>query len=107
MRVARGVSQDELFAAVNEEVGWLVGADPTSLGARRRAPRTSPSLRGAALLAGTQARAAHRPRVGAQQKADRALKKLLDAGMIERIGRGDYRIFNPRLRRHLAEQQPI
>ena len=27
--VARGVSQDELFAAVNEEVGWLVGADPT------------------------------------------------------------------------------
>ena len=29
--VARGVSQDELFAAVNEEVGWLVGADPTSL----------------------------------------------------------------------------
>jgi signal transduction histidine kinase len=29
--VARGVSQDELFAAVNDEVGWLVGADPTSL----------------------------------------------------------------------------
>jgi signal transduction histidine kinase/ketosteroid isomerase-like protein len=29
--VARGVSQDEVFAAVNEEVGWLVGADPTSL----------------------------------------------------------------------------
>jgi signal transduction histidine kinase len=29
--VARGVSQAELFAAVNEEVGWLVGADPTSL----------------------------------------------------------------------------
>jgi signal transduction histidine kinase/ketosteroid isomerase-like protein len=29
--VARGVSQDELFAAINQEVGWLVGADPTSL----------------------------------------------------------------------------
>jgi signal transduction histidine kinase len=29
--VARGVSQDELFAVVNQEVGWLVGADPTSL----------------------------------------------------------------------------
>ena len=29
--VARGVLQDELFAAVNEEIGWLVGADPTSL----------------------------------------------------------------------------
>jgi GAF domain-containing protein len=29
--VARGGSQDELFATVNEEIGWLVGADPTSL----------------------------------------------------------------------------
>jgi signal transduction histidine kinase/ketosteroid isomerase-like protein len=29
--VAEGVSQGELFAAVNEEVGWLVGADATSL----------------------------------------------------------------------------
>ena len=29
--VARGVSQDELFAAVIEEVGWLVSADPTAL----------------------------------------------------------------------------
>lgn len=40
-------------------------------------------------------------------EADRALKKLLEAGMIERVGRGDYRIFNPLLRRHLAEQQSI
>jgi signal transduction histidine kinase len=29
--VARGVAQDELFAVVNQEIGWLVGADPTSL----------------------------------------------------------------------------
>jgi signal transduction histidine kinase/ketosteroid isomerase-like protein len=29
--VARGVSQDELFAVATEEVGWLVGADLTSL----------------------------------------------------------------------------
>ncbi|MDX6243073.1 MAG: hypothetical protein QOE76_796 [Frankiales bacterium] len=29
--VARGVSADELFAAVTEETGWLVGADTTSL----------------------------------------------------------------------------
>ena len=29
--VARGISQDELFAAVDEEIGWLVGADPTAL----------------------------------------------------------------------------
>jgi hypothetical protein len=36
--------------------------------------------------------------------ADRALKKLIDAGLIERAGRGDYRIANPLLRRRLAEQ---
>jgi hypothetical protein len=29
--VARGVSQDEVFAAVTEETGWLVNADTTSL----------------------------------------------------------------------------
>lgn len=38
-------------------------------------------------------------------EADRALKKLLQAGIIERVGRGDYRIFNPLLRRHLLEQR--
>jgi AAA+ ATPase superfamily predicted ATPase len=38
-------------------------------------------------------------------EADRAIKKLLQAGMIERVARGDYRIFNPLLRRHLIEQQ--
>jgi predicted transcriptional regulator len=38
-------------------------------------------------------------------EADRALKKLLRAGLIERAGRGDYRIFNPLLRRHLLEQR--
>jgi len=39
--------------------------------------------------------------------ADRALKKLIEAGLIERAGRGDYRIANPLLRRHLAEQQGL
>jgi signal transduction histidine kinase/ketosteroid isomerase-like protein len=29
--VARGISQDQLFAAVTEEIGWLVAADATSL----------------------------------------------------------------------------
>ena len=29
--VARGASQDQLFAAVTEEIGWLVAADATSL----------------------------------------------------------------------------
>jgi hypothetical protein len=39
--------------------------------------------------------------------ADRALKKMLEAGLIERLGRGRYRIINPLLQRRLLEQQPI
>ncbi|MGA2455151.1 MAG: ATP-binding protein [Solirubrobacteraceae bacterium] len=39
--------------------------------------------------------------------ADRALKKLQDAGLIERIGRGEYRILNPLLRRRLVEQRSL
>jgi hypothetical protein len=39
--------------------------------------------------------------------ADRALKKLQDAGLIERIGRGDYHILNPLLRRRLLEQRAL
>jgi uncharacterized protein len=38
---------------------------------------------------------------------DRALKKLVETGMIERAGRGDYRVVNPLLRRHLLDQRPI
>jgi hypothetical protein len=37
--------------------------------------------------------------------ADRALKKLIDAGIAQRVGRGQYRIVNPLLRRHLIEQR--
>jgi uncharacterized protein len=37
--------------------------------------------------------------------ADRALKKLIDAGIIERRGRGDYEILNPLLKRRLREQR--
>ncbi len=37
--------------------------------------------------------------------ADRALKKLRDAGLIERTGHGSYRILNPLLRRRLVEQR--
>jgi hypothetical protein len=40
-------------------------------------------------------------------EADRALKKLLDTGLIERAGRGDYRMANPLLRRHLIERRPL
>jgi uncharacterized protein len=39
--------------------------------------------------------------------ADRALKKLVEAGLIERVGRGEYRILNPLLRRRLVEQGAI
>jgi len=39
--------------------------------------------------------------------ANRALKKLLEAGVIERAGHGDYRIFDPLLRRHLVELQRL
>ncbi len=39
--------------------------------------------------------------------ADRALKKLIEAGLIERFGRGEYRILNPLLRRRLVEQLAI
>jgi len=34
---------------------------------------------------------------------DRALKKLIDIGAIERAGRGEYRILNPLLKRRLLE----
>lgn len=37
--------------------------------------------------------------------ADRAMKRLIDAGLVERRGRADYRILNPFLKRRLLEQQ--
>jgi AAA+ ATPase superfamily predicted ATPase len=51
--------------------------------------------------------AAHQTLTGGMHagEADRAIKKLLQAGMIERVARGEYRIFNPLLRRHLIERQ--
>jgi DNA-binding transcriptional ArsR family regulator len=39
-------------------------------------------------------------------EADRALKRLADAGFIERVGRGNYTLTNPLLRRRLLERQP-
>jgi DNA-binding transcriptional ArsR family regulator len=39
--------------------------------------------------------------------ADRALKKLLDTGLVDRVARGNYRIVNPLLRRHLLDQQLV
>lgn len=39
--------------------------------------------------------------------ADRALKKLTEAGLIGRVARGEYHILNPLLRRRLVEQQTL
>jgi signal transduction histidine kinase/ketosteroid isomerase-like protein len=76
--VARGVSQDELFAAVNEEVGWLVGADPTSL-MRFEADDT------VTLLAAWSAGDARFP-IGARRPLDDELRSLRDDGRALRFG---------------------
>jgi hypothetical protein len=39
--------------------------------------------------------------------ADRALKKLVEGGLIEHLGRGHYHVVNPLLRRRLMEGQPV
>jgi signal transduction histidine kinase/ketosteroid isomerase-like protein len=70
--VARGVSQDELFRAVNEEVGWLMGADPTSL-LRFEADDT------VTLVAAWSAADTGFP-IGARQPVDDALRSMRDAG---------------------------
>ena len=76
--VARGVSQDELFAAVNEEVGWLVGADPTSL-IRFEADDT------VTLVAAWSAADAGFP-IGARRPADEELRSVRDGGRAVRFG---------------------
>jgi signal transduction histidine kinase len=76
--VARGVSQEELFAAVNEEVGWLVGADPTAL-MRFEADDT------VTLVAVWSAADAAFP-IGARQPLDDELRSLRDDGRALRFG---------------------
>jgi signal transduction histidine kinase/ketosteroid isomerase-like protein len=76
--VARGVSQDEVFAAVNEEVGWLVGADPTSL-MRFDAGDT------VTLVAAWSAADARFP-IGAGRPVDDELRSLRDDGRALRFG---------------------
>jgi hypothetical protein len=41
-----------------------------------------------------------------RSEADRALKKLVDIGVIDRAARGEYRVLNPLLKRRLREQAP-
>jgi signal transduction histidine kinase/ketosteroid isomerase-like protein len=79
--VARGVSQDELFAAVNEEIGWLVGADPTSL-MRFEAGDT------VTLVAAWSAADAEFP-IGARRPVDDALRSLRDDGRTLQFGPGE------------------
>ncbi len=40
-------------------------------------------------------------------EADRALKRLIDIGVIERVARGEYAVLNPLLRRRLVEQAQL
>jgi signal transduction histidine kinase/ketosteroid isomerase-like protein len=76
--VARGVSQDALFAAVNQEVGWLVGADPTSL--MRFEPDDTVTL-----VAAWSARHADVP-IGASHPVDEELRSIRDTGRPLRWG---------------------
>jgi signal transduction histidine kinase/ketosteroid isomerase-like protein len=76
--VARGVSQDELFAAVNEEVGWLVGADPTSL-MRFEADDT------VTLVAAWSAADTGFP-IGARRTVDDELRSMREDGRAVRFG---------------------
>jgi signal transduction histidine kinase len=76
--VARGVSQDEVFAAVNEEVGWLVGADPTSL-MRFEADDT------VTIVAAWSAADAGFP-IGARRTVDDELRSMRDDGRAVRFG---------------------
>jgi signal transduction histidine kinase/ketosteroid isomerase-like protein len=76
--VARGVLQDELFAAVNEEVGRLVGADPTSL-MRFEAEDT------VTLVAAWSIQDAGFP-IGARQPVDDELRSVRDDARVLRFG---------------------
>jgi signal transduction histidine kinase len=76
--VARGVSQDELFAVVNQEIGWLVGADPTSL--MRFEPDDTVTL-----VAAWSARDVEFP-IGSRHRVDDVLRSIRAAGRPWRWG---------------------
>ena len=79
--VARGVSQDQLFAAVTEEIGWLVSADATSL-LRFEYDDT------VRLVAAWSARAADLP-VGSSSPVDDVLLQIRETGRPWRRGAAD------------------
>jgi GAF domain-containing protein len=76
--VARGVSQDEVFAAVTEEAGWLVGAESTSL--MRFEPDDTVTL-----VAAWSVRAASLP-IGATRPVSERLRSLRTTGRPSRWG---------------------
>ena len=76
--VARGVSQDEIFAAVSQEIGWLVGADPASL--MRFEPDDAITL-----VAAWSARRADFP-IGASQPVNEDLRAIRESGRPWRWG---------------------
>ena len=76
--VASAVTQDELFASVNEEVGWLVGADPTSL-MRFEADDT------VTLVAAWSAADTGFP-IGARRTVDDELRSMREDGRAVRFG---------------------
>ncbi|MDT4892426.1 MAG: hypothetical protein QOE97_1461 [Pseudonocardiales bacterium] len=70
--VARGIAQDELFAAVTEEIGWLVNAGTTSL--LRFEPDDTVTL-----VASWNARHADLP-IGANRPVDEQLRSIRETG---------------------------
>jgi GAF domain-containing protein/ketosteroid isomerase-like protein len=85
--VARGVSHDELFAAVNQEVGWLVGADLTAL--MRFEPDDTVTL-----LAAWSAGYAGFP-IGANHPIDDVLRSFRARGRPSRWGPADLPLTGP------------
>jgi signal transduction histidine kinase/ketosteroid isomerase-like protein len=79
--VARGISQDQLFAAVTEEIGWLVAADATSL-LRFESDDT------VRLVAAWSARPADLP-VGSSSPVDDVLRWMRETGRPWRRGAAD------------------
>jgi signal transduction histidine kinase/ketosteroid isomerase-like protein len=85
--VARGVSQDELFAAVTQEVGWLVGADPTSLMRFERDDTVT-------LVAAWSARDADLP-IGFSHPVNDELRSIRDTGRPWRWGPAELPLTGP------------
>jgi signal transduction histidine kinase len=79
--VARGVGQDELFAAVTQETGWLIAADSTSM--MRFEPDDTITL-----VAAWSARHADLP-IGSRRPMDEELRSMRESGLSRRWGPAD------------------